>query len=55
MANKLSIQPSDAARLGRDDWLAAALVQCEAGVDTIKIAPLAKELGVTTGQLLLAL
>ena len=37
-------------RLSRDDWLNAALGQCAAGVDTIKIAPLAEKLGVTTGS-----
>ena len=36
--------------MSRDDWLNAALGQCAAGVDTIKIAPLAEKLGVTTGS-----
>ena len=37
-------------QLARDDWLKAALSQCTAGIDTVKIAPLAEQLGVTTGS-----
>lgn len=37
-------------RLSRDDWLKGALNQCKTGVENIKIAPLADDLGVTTGS-----
>jgi AcrR family transcriptional regulator len=37
-------------QLARDDWLKAALSQCTAGIDTVKVAPLAEQLGVTTGS-----
>ena len=37
-------------RLGRDDWLKAALRLCETGIDNVKVAPLAEQLGVTTGS-----
>jgi AcrR family transcriptional regulator len=37
-------------RLGRDDWLSAALKMCELGIDKIKVAPLAERIGVTTGS-----
>lgn len=37
-------------RLNRDDWLAAALKRCEHGIDAVKIAPLAADMGVTTGS-----
>ena len=37
-------------RLGRDDWLSAALNMCDLGIDQVKIAPLAKRMGVTTGS-----
>jgi len=37
-------------RLTRDDWLKAALGLCKAGIDNVKVAPLATELGVTTGS-----
>jgi len=37
-------------QLARDDWLKAALNQCTAGIDTVKVAPLAEQLGVTTGS-----
>jgi AcrR family transcriptional regulator len=37
-------------RLGRDDWLSAALKMCDRGIDQVKIAPLAKRMGVTTGS-----
>ncbi len=37
-------------RLGREDWLKAALGMCEAGIDSVKIAPLATTMGVTTGS-----
>ena len=36
--------------LTRDDWLKAALNLCVAGIDNVKVAPLATELGVTTGS-----
>jgi len=36
--------------LTRDDWLKAALNLCVAGIDNVKVAPLATELGVTTGR-----
>ena len=37
-------------KLNRDDWLQAALERCQLGVETIKVAPLAAQLGVTTGS-----
>jgi len=37
-------------RLSRDDWLKAALSLCTKGIDKVKIAPLAEQLGVTTGS-----
>lgn len=37
-------------QLGRDDWLKAALNLCMGGIDGVKIAPLAADLGVTTGS-----
>lgn len=37
-------------QLTRDDWLKAALDLCEAGIDTVKVAPLAAQMGVTTGS-----
>ncbi len=37
-------------RLTRDDWLAAALERCEHGIEAVKIAPLAADMGVTTGS-----
>jgi len=37
-------------QLARDDWLKAALNQCTAGIDTVKVAHLAEQLGVTTGS-----
>ena len=37
-------------QLARDDWLRAALKQCAAGIDTVKVAPLAEQLEVTTGS-----
>lgn len=37
-------------RLARDDWLKAALILCESGIDRVKVAPLAADLGVTTGS-----
>ena len=37
-------------QLTRDDWLKAALNQCTAGIDTVKVAPLAEQLEVTTGS-----
>jgi AcrR family transcriptional regulator len=37
-------------RLGRDDWLSAALNMCDLGIDQVKIAPLAERMGVTTGS-----
>ena len=37
-------------RLVRDDWLKAALSLCVAGFDSVKVAPLAEHLGVTTGS-----
>jgi AcrR family transcriptional regulator len=42
--------PKDTQQLSRDDWLQAALENCELGVDTIKVAPLATKMGVTTGS-----
>jgi len=38
------------AQLSREDWLQGALELCVAGIDRVKIAPLATELGVTTGS-----
>jgi AcrR family transcriptional regulator len=37
-------------QLNRDDWLQAALECCQLGVETIKVAPLAAQMGVTTGS-----
>jgi len=37
-------------RLSRDDWLKAALHRSTLGIDAVKVAPLAAELGVTTGS-----
>jgi AcrR family transcriptional regulator len=37
-------------KLTRDDWLKAALSLCRQGIDRVKIAPLALDLGVTTGS-----
>ena len=37
-------------RLSRDDWLKAALHRSALGIDAVKVAPLAAELGVTTGS-----
>jgi len=39
-----------AKQLNRDDWLRGALDLCAAGIDRVKVAPLAAELGVTTGS-----
>lgn len=39
-----------AKRLTRDDWLKAALSLCEKGIDAVKVAPLAADMGVTTGS-----
>jgi AcrR family transcriptional regulator len=41
---------SKAKRLSRDDWLKAALDMCEKGINAVKVAPLAADLGVTTGS-----
>jgi len=38
------------AKLRRNDWLQGALEICAQGVDQVKVAPLAKRLGVTTGS-----
>lgn len=37
-------------QLTRNDWLKAALNMCVAGIDKVKVAPLATDLGVTTGS-----
>jgi len=37
-------------RLSRDDWLKAAFDMCEGSIERIKVAPLAKQIGVTTGS-----
>lgn len=37
-------------RLARDDWLKGALRLCESGIERVKVAPLAADLGVTTGS-----
>jgi len=37
-------------RLSREDWLQAALDLCEKGIDAVKVAPLAADMGVTTGS-----
>lgn len=37
-------------RLNRDDWLKAALNLCESGINKVKVAPLAEDMGVTTGS-----
>lgn len=37
-------------RLNRNDWLLAALDMCEGGIDKIRVAPLAADIGVTTGS-----
>jgi AcrR family transcriptional regulator len=40
-----------AARLGRDDWLAAARAAlAESGVDAVRVEPLAQRLGITKGS-----
>jgi AcrR family transcriptional regulator len=38
------------ARLDKDDWLNGALQMSGKGIDNVKVAPLASELGVTTGS-----
>jgi len=37
-------------RLSREDWLRAALELCTAGIDQVRVAPLAAAMGVTTGS-----
>lgn len=37
-------------RLAREDWLKAALARCEDGIQGVRVAPLAEDLGVTTGS-----
>jgi len=37
-------------KLGRDDWLRAALQMCEQGIDQVRVARLAEAIGVTTGS-----
>ena len=37
-------------RLSRNDWLKAALKMCVAGIDKVKVAPLAADMEVTTGS-----
>jgi len=37
-------------RLSKEDWLMAALKMCEEGIDKVKVAPLAAQMGVTTGS-----
>lgn len=37
-------------RLSRNDWLEAALKLCESGINKVKVAPLAEDMGVTTGS-----
>ena len=37
-------------RLNRDDWLREALTLLETGVENVKVAPLAADMGVTTGS-----
>jgi AcrR family transcriptional regulator len=37
-------------RLTRDDWLDAALSLCVKGIEAVKVAPLAADMGVTTGS-----
>ena len=37
-------------RLSKDDWLIAALKMCETGIDKVRVAPLAEQMGVTTGS-----
>ena len=37
-------------RLSKEDWLMAALKICEEGIDKVKVAPLAAQMGVTTGS-----
>jgi len=50
MSIEHSTVAKEAPRLSRDDWLNAALKRCTGGIDTVKVAPLAAELGVTTGS-----
>ena len=45
-----SLVQRDTPRLSREDWLKAALRLCESSIDSIKVAPLAEQLGVTTGS-----
>lgn len=47
---KNSMVQGNPQRLTRDDWLKAALRLCEKGIDNVKVAPLAEQLGVTTGS-----
>jgi len=37
-------------RLSKEDWLMAALKICEEGIDKVKVAPLAAQMGVTSGS-----
>ena len=37
-------------QLAREDWLKAALRLCKGGIEGVKVAPLAANLGVTTGS-----
>ena len=37
-------------RLSREDWLKEALRLCETGIESVKVALLAEQLGVTTGS-----
>lgn len=44
------MEKSETTRLSRNDWLKAALRFCETGINAVKVAPLAKDMGVTTGS-----
>jgi AcrR family transcriptional regulator len=44
------MEKNKAKQLTRDDWLNAALHLCLQGIDKVRVAPLAKSMGVTTGS-----
>jgi AcrR family transcriptional regulator len=44
------MEKNKAKQLTRDDWLNEALHMCVQGIDKVRVAPLAKSMGVTTGS-----
>lgn len=50
MAVEKSMENGTSRRLSRDDWLNAALNRCKSGINEVKVAPLAEDMGVTTGS-----